>query len=601
MIYSSWRHEVPQLGDEGNLHLPQSLGAHAEVRELMNVKQCIMNAQKNKPIIGAVYDSLSAAFRLTVDGVLVDVDTYNDCLSILTENGMDIDSELPIPQLSVEQRRYIKEHSILTQRFFDSLSNIPGISQASSSFETRLREHGADTYIFQYTDEKGVELEAHPDNVRLESYYSTNPGVEEESDIRYYDDDVTESLYHVVRTTVWNPETQRDVIEKQYYSITEQDRNQMIREAKAEQRRKFNEANEERALKLEQQGIFFDKKGKSMPPLVLPTFETFIVLKDNPDVQVYHKSRLYLVREEDDGTGKMHEVDDVNTEVKVLRRITGKALFSTVLPEDFYYNHEEALIIHGILIKGQITKKHIGSEHGSIIQALYKDYGVDVVADFITNITWILTRWEQDSPLSMGYADCDPQNEAYTKQIKNLFTESIMKIEASGVEPLVNPLEERQRELNNIDYADVIKNFAGNFPKEFKNPKNNLNTTTGSGAKGSTLNYVQMTGGVGQQYITIKGHMERMPTTITAGTRAIPHFPELALDPRARGMIMSSFTAGLTMAEAFFHSTGSREGLLDTATKTAESGAIHRRLLKALENTKTAHNGSVVDSNNTIT
>jgi DNA-directed RNA polymerase II subunit RPB1 len=39
----------------------------------------------------------------------------------------------------------------------------------------------------------------------------------------------------------------------------------------------------------------------------------------------------------------------------------------------------------------------------------------------------------------------------------------------------------------------------------------------------------------------------------------------------------------LNPEELYFHAMGGREGLIDTAVKTAETGYISRRLIKALE------------------
>jgi len=45
----------------------------------------------------------------------------------------------------------------------------------------------------------------------------------------------------------------------------------------------------------------------------------------------------------------------------------------------------------------------------------------------------------------------------------------------------------------------------------------------------------------------------------------------------------NSFFTGLSATEFFFHTMGGREGLVDTAVKTAETGYMSRRLMKALE------------------
>ena len=50
--------------------------------------------------------------------------------------------------------------------------------------------------------------------------------------------------------------------------------------------------------------------------------------------------------------------------------------------------------------------------------------------------------------------------------------------------------------------------------------------------------------------------------------------------PAAKGFVRNSFYSGLTPTEFFFHTMGGREGLVDTAVKTAETGYMQRRLVK---------------------
>ena len=47
--------------------------------------------------------------------------------------------------------------------------------------------------------------------------------------------------------------------------------------------------------------------------------------------------------------------------------------------------------------------------------------------------------------------------------------------------------------------------------------------------------------------------------------------------------LQNSYLRGLTPQEFFFHAMGGREGLIDTAVKTASTGYIQRRLVKAME------------------
>ena len=65
--------------------------------------------------------------------------------------------------------------------------------------------------------------------------------------------------------------------------------------------------------------------------------------------------------------------------------------------------------------------------------------------------------------------------------------------------------------------------------------------------------------------------------------RTLPHFRRGERTPDAKGFVGNSFYSGLSATEFFFHTMGGREGLVDTAVKTAETGYMSRRLMKALE------------------
>ena len=63
--------------------------------------------------------------------------------------------------------------------------------------------------------------------------------------------------------------------------------------------------------------------------------------------------------------------------------------------------------------------------------------------------------------------------------------------------------------------------------------------------------------------------------------------------PNSRGFVANSFYSGLTPTEFFFHTMAGREGLVDTAVKTAETGYMSRRLMKALEDLFTHYDSTV--------
>jgi DNA-directed RNA polymerase III subunit RPC1 len=82
--------------------------------------------------------------------------------------------------------------------------------------------------------------------------------------------------------------------------------------------------------------------------------------------------------------------------------------------------------------------------------------------------------------------------------------------------------------------------------------------------------------------------------------RTLPHFECHSLTPAAKGFVANSFYTGLTATEFFFHAMGGREGLVDTAVKTAETGYMARRLMKALEDLSMQYDKTVRNSENTV-
>ena len=68
--------------------------------------------------------------------------------------------------------------------------------------------------------------------------------------------------------------------------------------------------------------------------------------------------------------------------------------------------------------------------------------------------------------------------------------------------------------------------------------------------------------------------------------RSLPHFSQFDNSSKARGFVKNSFYNGLDPIEYYFHAMGGREGLIDTAVKTSETGYIQRKLIKAMEDLK---------------
>lgn len=107
---------------------------------------------------------------------------------------------------------------------------------------------------------------------------------------------------------------------------------------------------------------------------------------------------------------------------------------------------------------------------------------------------------------------------------------------------------------------------------------------------GSVINVAQMVACVGQQIIG--GSRVRNGFQ----DRSLPHFRKKSKNPPSKGFVRNSFFSGLTPPEFLFHAMSGREGLVDTAVKTAETGYMARRLMKALEDLCTHYDLSVRNS-----
>ena len=75
--------------------------------------------------------------------------------------------------------------------------------------------------------------------------------------------------------------------------------------------------------------------------------------------------------------------------------------------------------------------------------------------------------------------------------------------------------------------------------------------------------------------------------------RSLPHFTKDDYGAESRGFVENSYLAGLTPQEVYMHAMGGREGVIDTACKTSETGYIQRRLVKSMETLSVRYDGTV--------
>ena len=96
-------------------------------------------------------------------------------------------------------------------------------------------------------------------------------------------------------------------------------------------------------------------------------------------------------------------------------------------------------------------------------------------------------------------------------------------------------------------------------------------------------NVAQIVACLGQQNVESK----RIPYGYQ--DRTLPHYSKYDDSSEARGFVENSFIHGQTPQEYFFHAMGGREGLIDTAVKTSETGYLHRKLVKSMEDLRVTY------------
>ncbi|CAG0902113.1 unnamed protein product [Cyprideis torosa] len=296
---------------------------------------------------------------------------------------------------------------------------------------------------------------------------------------------------------------------------------------------------------------------------------------------------------------------------------TGKQLFSLIIPGNVnlirtHATHPDdedkgpyqwispgdtkVLIEHGDLIMGILCKKTLGASAGSLLHIIWLELGHDICGKFYGNIQTVVNNWLLIEGHSIGIGDtiADPQTyvdiQNTIKKAKEEVIEVIQKAHNDELEPTPgNTLRQTFENMVNRILNDA-RDKTGASAKKSLTEYNNLKAMVVAGSKGSNINISQVIACVGQQNVEGK----RIPFGFRK--RTLPHFIKDDYGPESKGFVENSYLAGLTPSEFYFHAMGGREGLIDTAVKTAETGYIQRRLIKAMESVMVNYDATVRNS-----
>lgn len=267
---------------------------------------------------------------------------------------------------------------------------------------------------------------------------------------------------------------------------------------------------------------------------------------------------------------------------------TGVQAFSLVLPEAMTLDaikyddggtppwpSEGVCIRGGELLYGRLGKSHLGTASGGVIDTMYRTLGPSVTLEFMSNEQRIIMPFLMSQGFSVSIRDV-----VVTAEGKRKVAEHI-NASRQNIEAIVHSeLPESLRAMAEGTVFSLLSKLllqAGAIGKKHMLPESSVAALVDSGSKGNQLNIAQIAGTVGQQ--AVGG--ERIFST--SSSRTLSCFDPGCKSLLANGFVESSYGKGLTPAEFFFHSMGGREGLVDTAVKTASTGYIQRRMVKALE------------------
>ncbi|VEU24076.1 DEKNAAC105257 [Brettanomyces naardenensis] len=285
---------------------------------------------------------------------------------------------------------------------------------------------------------------------------------------------------------------------------------------------------------------------------------------------------------------------------------SGKQIFSLTIPKGIFMQRLDGsllspkdsgmLIINGDVIFGVVNKATVGTSSGGLIHTCMREKGPTVCTQMIGNIQKVVNFWLLHNGFSIGIGDAiaDPDTMKTITQTISVAKDKVQDVIHDAQMNLLEPepgmtvRESFEQKVSKI--LNEARDAAGKSAETSLKDANNVKQMVTAGSKGSYINISQMSACVGQQIV------EGRRINFGFADRSLPHFTKDDYSAESKGFVENSYLRGLTPQELFFHAMAGREGLIDTAVKTAETGYIQRRLLKALEDIMVQYDGTTRNS-----
>ena len=287
------------------------------------------------------------------------------------------------------------------------------------------------------------------------------------------------------------------------------------------------------------------------------------------------------------------------------QEISGKEVFSMVLPANFNYNGktkagDKLEIKKGMIIEGVMDSANLGGGKGLMLRQLHKKYGPNETVKMLVNMArlGVAALYKRGFTTSIADADLSKVVEEKIEQIRNEAEEETDKLismfHKHELETFPGKTESETVELKILEVLNKARNEIGKLVQEYSDPYNPTIMMATSGARGGLINLAQMAACVGQQAMRGK-RIEK-----GYNGRTLSAFSENDISPPARGFIRGGFKQGLKPWEFFFMAMTGRDSLMDTALRTPKSGYLYRRLANALQDIIVGYDKTVRNSSGNI-
>jgi DNA-directed RNA polymerase beta' subunit len=283
-------------------------------------------------------------------------------------------------------------------------------------------------------------------------------------------------------------------------------------------------------------------------------------------------------------------------------RWTGKDLVATVLPGDVsvgrvrepwcaasWCGMVSALVVDGRILAGRLAKGAMGTSAGGLIDVVCHAHGMPRAQRLIQDAQRMAGAYLALRGFCVRLSDCvlseDGQARVTERVRRAAQLVDDISCEAEQTDVCAGEKQIAEATTRRILSRTLVQ--TGGIVEASLRYDNCIRAMVLAGSKGSAINLAQIGGCVGQQSVDGQRILPQR------GARTLPCFAARERSLHSGGFVSNSYITGLTPSEFFFHQIAGREGLVDTAVKTAATGYIQRRQTKSMEDHRVAADGTV--------